>query len=67
MALQKAILVSLSFILYTGLNQVPSEEIVLLVFEKCQFLSYNATKTSKHTTVYLFFSSPHGPECPCNM
>jgi hypothetical protein len=67
MALQKARFVSLYFILYTGLNQVPSEKTVLLALEKCKILSYTAPKTSEHTTVYFSFPSPHGPEWPCDM
>jgi len=67
MALQKAIFVSLYFILYTGLNQVPCEKNVLLVLDKCQILSYTATKNSEHTMVFLFFSFYHGPEWLCNM
>jgi len=57
-ALQKAIFVSFYSITYTGLNQVPSQNTVLLVCDKCQTLSHSATKTPEHTTVYLFFLLP---------
>jgi len=62
MALQKATFVSFCFIPYNALNQVPSENTVLMVLDKCQIFSYTATNTSERNSLYVSFSFLHGPE-----